>query len=67
MASSAVRYVSCITYRDDTSVLPRLNSRQDQPKGASMKIYLMMLMVGALFTAIRFTTVQDKNSTSLPQ
>jgi len=53
--------------RDDTSVLPRLYSRQDQPKGASMKIYLMMLMVGALFTAIRFTTVQDKNSTSLPQ
>jgi hypothetical protein len=32
-----------------------------------MKIYLMVLMLGALFTAIRFTTVQDKSPTSLPQ
>jgi len=32
-----------------------------------MKIYLMVLMISALFTAIRFTTVQDKNPTSLPQ
>lgn len=32
-----------------------------------MKIYLMVLMISALFTAIRFTTTQDKNPTSLPQ
>jgi len=32
-----------------------------------MKIYLMVLMISALFTAIRFTTVQDKKPTSLPQ
>ncbi|EKS28990.1 Uncharacterised protein [Afipia felis] len=32
-----------------------------------MKIYLMVLMISALFTAIRFTAVQDKNPNSLPQ
>jgi hypothetical protein len=32
-----------------------------------MKIYLLMLMVGALFTAIRFTSIQDSGSESLPQ
>lgn len=32
-----------------------------------MKIYLLMLLICALFTAIRFTSTQDQRSESLPQ
>jgi hypothetical protein len=32
-----------------------------------MKIYLLILLVGALFTAIRFTSPQEQQSESLPQ
>lgn len=32
-----------------------------------MKIYLLILLIGALFTAIRMTSVQDKQTESLPQ
>ena len=32
-----------------------------------MKIYLLMLLIGALFTAIRFTSSQDQQTESLPQ
>ena len=32
-----------------------------------MKIYLLMMLMGALFTAIRFTTARDQQSNSLPQ
>ena len=32
-----------------------------------MKIYLLMMLMGALFTAIHFTTAQDQQSNSLPQ
>lgn len=32
-----------------------------------MKIYLLMLLVGALFTAIRMTSAQEQQSESLPQ
>ena len=32
-----------------------------------MKIYLLMLLIGALFAAIRFTAAQDRQSSSLPQ
>ncbi|MET3908170.1 hypothetical protein ABID59_002511 [Bradyrhizobium sp. S3.3.6] len=32
-----------------------------------MKIYLLLMLIGALFTAIRFTAPQDQQSESLPQ
>ncbi|MET4116574.1 hypothetical protein ABIB90_005057 [Bradyrhizobium sp. JR4.1] len=32
-----------------------------------MKIYLLMLLIGALFMAIRLTTPQEHQSESLPQ
>lgn len=32
-----------------------------------MKIYLLIMLMGALFTAIRFTTAQEQQSNSLPQ
>lgn len=38
-----------------------------QPKGFDMKIYLLMLLIAALFTAIRFTSIPEKASKSLPQ
>ncbi len=37
-----------------------------QPEGSDMKIYLLMLLVGALFTAIRFTSIPEKAPESLP-
>jgi hypothetical protein len=35
--------------------------------GNTMKIYLLMLLVGALFTAIRVTSPQEQQTESLPQ
>jgi len=32
-----------------------------------MKIYLLILLIGALLTAIHFTSVQDQQSETLPQ
>ncbi len=32
-----------------------------------MKIYLLVMLIGALFTAIHFTTAQEKRPNSLPQ
>jgi hypothetical protein len=32
-----------------------------------MKIYLLLMLIGALFTAIRFTSPQDQQTESLPQ
>ncbi|MGX1165928.1 hypothetical protein AB7M16_002194 [Bradyrhizobium sp. USDA 372] len=32
-----------------------------------MKIYLLLLLIGALFTAIRFTSPQEQQTESLPQ
>lgn len=32
-----------------------------------MKIYLLLLLVGALFMAIRLTTPQEQHTESLPQ
>jgi hypothetical protein len=32
-----------------------------------MKIYLLVMLMGALFTAIRFTAAHDQQSNSLPQ
>ena len=32
-----------------------------------MKIYLLMLLIGSLLTAIRFTSVPEKRSETLPQ
>ncbi|MBB4370924.1 hypothetical protein GGD63_003721 [Bradyrhizobium sp. cir1] len=32
-----------------------------------MKIYLLMLLIGALFTAIRFTSPREQQTESLPQ
>jgi hypothetical protein len=32
-----------------------------------MKIYLLVLLIGALFTAIRVTSARDQQSSSLPQ
>jgi hypothetical protein len=32
-----------------------------------MKIYLLMMLMGGLFTAIRFTTAREQQSKSLPQ
>lgn len=32
-----------------------------------MKIYLLMLLIGALFTALRFTSSQEQQTESLPQ
>jgi hypothetical protein len=32
-----------------------------------MKIYLLMLLIGALFTAIRFTSPQEQQTETLPQ
>jgi hypothetical protein len=37
------------------------------PAENDMKIYLLILLVGALFTAIRFTSPQEQQSESLPQ
>jgi hypothetical protein len=33
----------------------------------AMKIYLLMLLIGALFMAIRLTSPQEQRSESLPQ
>lgn len=38
-----------------------------QPEGWKMKIYLLMLLIGALFTAIRFTSVPETKPQRLPQ
>jgi hypothetical protein len=35
--------------------------------GNAMKIYLLLLLIGALFTAIRFTSRQEQQTESLPQ
>jgi hypothetical protein len=32
-----------------------------------MKIYLLIMLMSALFAAIRFTTAQDQQSNSVPQ
>ena len=32
-----------------------------------MKIYLLLLLIGALFTALRFTAPQEQQTESLPQ
>lgn len=32
-----------------------------------MKIYLLLLLIGALFTAIRFTSSPEQQTESLPQ
>jgi len=32
-----------------------------------MKIYLLMLLIGTILTAIRFTSVPEQRSKSLPQ
>ena len=32
-----------------------------------MKIYLLMLLIGALLTAVRFTSAPEQRSKSLPQ
>jgi hypothetical protein len=32
-----------------------------------MKIYLLMLLIGSLLTAIRFTSAPEQSSKSLPQ
>jgi hypothetical protein len=32
-----------------------------------MKIYMLILLMGALFTAIRFTAAQEQQTNSLPQ
>jgi hypothetical protein len=32
-----------------------------------MKIYLLMLLIGTLLTAIRFTSVPERRSDTLPQ
>jgi hypothetical protein len=32
-----------------------------------MKIYLLVMLIGALLTAIHFTSVPDQNSETLPQ
>jgi hypothetical protein len=38
-----------------------------QPEGDDMKIYLLMLLIGALFTAIRFTSIPETGPETLPQ
>ena len=38
-----------------------------QSEGAEMKIYLLMLLIGVLFTAIRFTSIPETGSESLTQ
>jgi hypothetical protein len=35
-------------------------------RGEDMKIYLLMMLMAALFTAIRFTSAQKQQSNSLP-
>ena len=32
-----------------------------------MKIYLLLLLIGAILTAIRFTSAQEQQTESLPQ
>jgi hypothetical protein len=32
-----------------------------------MKIYLLVMLIGALFTAIRFTSTQEQQQNSIPQ
>lgn len=38
-----------------------------QPEGLDMKIYLLMLLIGALFTAIRFTSIPEDTPETLTQ
>jgi len=38
-----------------------------QPKGLTMKIYILMLAMGVLFTALRYTSIKDSGSKQLPQ
>jgi hypothetical protein len=38
-----------------------------QPEGVDMKIYLLMLLVGALFTAIHFTSIPETGAETLSQ
>jgi hypothetical protein len=45
---------------------PRLGGCNGAAEG-TMKIYLLVMLMGALFTAIRFTTTQEQQSNSLPQ
>jgi hypothetical protein len=33
----------------------------------NMKIYLLLILIGVLFTAIHFTSTQDQQPESLPQ
>jgi hypothetical protein len=37
-----------------------------QAQGENMKIYLLMVLIGALLTAIRFTSVPEQQSKTLP-
>jgi hypothetical protein len=37
-----------------------------QAQGKNMKIYLLMVLIGTLLTAIRFTSVLEQQSKTLP-
>jgi hypothetical protein len=39
----------------------------DIAAGKDMKIYLLMLLIGALLAATRFTSAREQSSKSLPQ
>jgi hypothetical protein len=44
-----------------------LGGCNDAAENNNMKIYLLLMLIGALFTAIRFTSPQDHRPESLPQ
>jgi hypothetical protein len=45
----------------------RLLSGCDEQRGKDMKIYLLMLLIGSLLTAIHFTSTPEQGSKPNPQ
>ena len=44
--------------------IPLLQGRDDAP-GNDMKIYLLMILIGAILTAVQFTSAPEKQSEPL--
>ncbi len=40
---------------------------EQPPEGLTMKMYLLILLIGAIFTAIRFTSVPETTTKPLTQ
>jgi hypothetical protein len=51
----------------DASGVAILTTSSNATAGEDMKIYLLMLIIGTLLTAIHFTSAPQKRSETLPQ